>query len=274
MTLELPKYLQMETSTICDQHCSFCPHDKMIKRPKASDSLITKVINELVPGATECYPFLMQDPLLEPRLPEILAEIKRCNWRCQTGIYTTLHNMTKEGIYRLVDERNLDWIVVSNPTNKAALGYDQTVAWNNLDDLLRYRRTRCLTKPKITMDIIEGVRTFDEINKFWGGIVDGIRIVPFDTFHGKIKNNKSAHPSPLPATITAPCSRIWNTFNVHSNGNVVPCCLDYDEEMVMGNMNEQTAQEIWDGPKFSRMRELHSTGRRGEIELCKECKVI
>ena len=110
----LPPYLQFETNTICTNGCSFCPHGKMRKRAPASDELIDKVIAELVPTALEVCPFLMQEPLMESRLREILQKIKQYNWKATTSIYTTLNVEDRyKALFDIIQDHTLDHIYLS-----------------------------------------------------------------------------------------------------------------------------------------------------------------
>lgn len=56
------------------------------------------------------------------------------------------------------------------------------------------------------------------------------------------------------------CEFPWTSLTVMADGNVVPCTQDYDVEMVLGNVMEQTLEEIWNGERYQRLREWHVTG--------------
>lgn len=56
------------------------------------------------------------------------------------------------------------------------------------------------------------------------------------------------------------CEFPWTSLTVMADGSVVPCTQDYDAEMRMGNVNEQTLEEIWNGEKYADLRRWHVTG--------------
>ena len=56
------------------------------------------------------------------------------------------------------------------------------------------------------------------------------------------------------------CEYPWTSLTVMADGNVVPCTQDYDCEMVMGNVNEQSLDEIWNGEKYKEFRRSHILG--------------
>ena len=55
------------------------------------------------------------------------------------------------------------------------------------------------------------------------------------------------------------CFQPWKTFYVRSDGNVKPCCFYWDESFV-GNLYENSPEEIWNGPEYRRIRESISKG--------------
>lgn len=49
----------------------------------------------------------------------------------------------------------------------------------------------------------------------------------------------------------AKCPAPWKVFFVEANGNARPCCLI---SKPMGNINEQTFEEIWNGELYQELR--------------------
>ena len=266
----LPHFIQFETNTVCNQHCVFCPHDQMKPREQANNELISKIIRECAPTATNMCPFLMQDPLLEPRLREILMEIKRTNWRTETTIYTSMHNANMIELKKIVDDGTLDYMMISLYGHKYQPGLKEDSTKKKLNELIRYRNSTCRRKPIITMQWISGLEGKELVDAY-NGIANGIQIVPYDTFHGAITTQKNRQRGPN--TSRAPCARLWNSLNIHSNGNVVPCCIDFNEEIVLGNAKNTPLIEIWNSDKFNELREMHMQKRFDEIPLCKNCIV-
>jgi radical SAM protein with 4Fe4S-binding SPASM domain len=70
------------------------------------------------------------------------------------------------------------------------------------------------------------------------------------------------------------CRRPWSLMYVTANGNVLPCCIapftgvPY-ESIVLGNMFEQTAREIWNGPRYRAWRTAVTEGR--PPDACRNC---
>ena len=71
--------------------------------------------------------------------------------------------------------------------------------------------------------------------------------------------------------IRKPCQRPWKTVTILSNGDVVPCCLDYDGKIRFGNLHETTLQAIYHGEVLRNLQRLHKIGRHDEISICENC---
>jgi len=79
----------------------------------------------------------------------------------------------------------------------------------------------------------------------------------------KTQDNRWLHEEKSVQHKSAPkeyCEYPWTSLTVMAAGSVVPCTQDYDCEMVMGNVNEQSLDEIWNGEKYNKFRKLHILG--------------
>jgi radical SAM protein with 4Fe4S-binding SPASM domain len=72
------------------------------------------------------------------------------------------------------------------------------------------------------------------------------------------------------------CMRPWSLTYVTANGNVLPCCIspwvidDYSS-IIMGNVHEQSMEEIWHGAKYTEFRNKLLSDE--PPESCKNCGV-
>ena len=74
-------------------------------------------------------------------------------------------------------------------------------------------------------------------------------------------------PSPLP------CAQLlWSNLYVLSDGTCVPCCVDWQGEHPLGNLNDSTISEVWHGEAYAELREAHMQIRKADIPLCAACK--
>ena len=82
----------------------------------------------------------------------------------------------------------------------------------------------------------------------------------------KIKEGEYVLKSSLPDR----CARLWFNPVITWDGKVVPCCFDKNAEYVMGDLNNDSFRDIWDGPKYRMFRKSILSGRY-MIEMCRNC---
>jgi len=80
------------------------------------------------------------------------------------------------------------------------------------------------------------------------------------------KNNDYVIKSTFPDR----CSRLWFNPVITWDGKVIPCCFDKDANHVMGDINEESFREIWEGPKYRLFRKSVFSGRQ-MTDICTNC---
>lgn len=68
------------------------------------------------------------------------------------------------------------------------------------------------------------------------------------------------------------CTKCWFLINIHTNGNVVACNYDYDQEMVIGNVYQQPLTQLWNGEDMRALRKKLYYDK-DVIHKCRECDV-
>lgn len=65
------------------------------------------------------------------------------------------------------------------------------------------------------------------------------------------------------------CEYPWTSLTVMADGNVVPCTQISNNEIVLGNIKENTLEEIWNSKKYKDFRNMHVTGNFPKNHKCK-----
>ncbi len=68
------------------------------------------------------------------------------------------------------------------------------------------------------------------------------------------------------------CDLVDFTMTIRWNGDVVTCCYDLTSQFVLGNVMQQTLEEIWNGKKYRGLR--RSIDSRRFIPLCAACNRV
>ena len=98
---------------------------------------------------------------------------------------------------------------------------------------------------------------------------DPHQLIP--TVHQYSRYRKDKHGTTVPVnTMPNHCWKMWHSQVITWNGLVVPCCFDKDAKHIMGNLKEQSIQEIWDSNKYNEFR-LELLRSRKNIDICSNC---
>jgi radical SAM protein with 4Fe4S-binding SPASM domain len=65
------------------------------------------------------------------------------------------------------------------------------------------------------------------------------------------------------------CEFPWSSVSVLYDGTVVPCPLDFEGALNMGNVHENTLGEIWNSEKYADFRKMHADGSFPQGHFCK-----
>lgn len=68
------------------------------------------------------------------------------------------------------------------------------------------------------------------------------------------------------------CERILDCLQILSDGRCSMCCLDYDGEVILGNLKSQSIREVWLGPEHRKIIDLHKA--RTPPEMCLHCDYV
>ena len=73
-------------------------------------------------------------------------------------------------------------------------------------------------------------------------------------------------------SLTYPCLAPSEMLIVTINGNVLICYEDYYKKYVMGNIFENSIDEVWNSSDFINIRNLLSQGKRSDVfGICQKC---
>jgi hypothetical protein len=68
------------------------------------------------------------------------------------------------------------------------------------------------------------------------------------------------------------CDHVINTITIRSDGAVVPCCYDLTTELNMGNIMNDSLENIWNNSEYIKLR--NSIKLKKYESICKSCNVV
>lgn len=68
------------------------------------------------------------------------------------------------------------------------------------------------------------------------------------------------------------CGRPENgPLQINWKGIIVPCCYDYNEQIPLGNVAQQTVEEMLKGTAYEELRRVHTSGEFEKVPYCDSC---
>ncbi len=266
------KKAYIEISNICNLSCSFCPGTK--RAPKMMNrEEFEAVIKKVAPFSDYVYFHLLGEPPLHPNLSDFLKITEENNLKV---IITTNGTLLKEKSEILLESKAHYKTVISLHSFEANQN-------QNFDDYIN----QCLDYAKTA----EGKKIVvlrlwnnggdDKLNKGILEKIEGRFPAPWrDTRGGKqVGNNiyiqfgdKFDWPdiSAQNTSNTAFCYGLRDQIGILCDGTVVPCCLDNNGEINLGNIFESDLNDIINLPRALNIYNGFSNRHACE-ELCQKC---
>jgi hypothetical protein len=158
------------------------------------------------------------------------------------------------------------------------LSFDRIEA--NVKRLLAMRNAAGKKYPKVRVSMVGMPQNIPEVKPFlerWRGVADMVEIWGFTSRLGSV-SPAVAEPNLIqlgapsePQPPTSACILPFSQLCIWADGNAVLCCDDWNEEVVVGDLNTQTLDEIWQGPKMAHARRRHIARAGHDISLCAKC---
>lgn len=282
------KKIYIEISNICNLQCSFCP---VVERDKniMLFSLFQTILKQIKPHTEQITFHLMGEPLAHPEFPRFLAYAEEENFKL---------NLTTNALllprYRslLLSSRAIEQINFS--THSFSDNYPDRDITPYLQDLIVFTQdVLTLAQPFYVnfrlWNLIDreaenqkaNQQILKALNQAFGSAVPELAD-PKAKKSYRLKDRAYVHfdsqfiwPSPHhpPRSTVGTCHGTIQHLAIHADGKVVPCCLDKEACIVLGDLNYQSFQQILDSPRLKAMQSGFKEGRLCE-ELCQKCHFI
>lgn len=265
--------IYLEISNLCNLHCRFCPGTRREPR-RLNEEEFCQILVRLRPYTNYLYFHLMGEPLCHPALGRFLKLSQELGFRVILTTNGTLLSRQREillnspALHKInislhaFEANDLDmpfseYLDGCFSFGKAAQGGPLVVyrLWNRggADE----RNTEILTAmarvfPKPWVTERRGTRIADRVYLEYGEKFDWP-----DLSAAEVGDQLF-------------CYGLRDQIGVLSDGTVVPCCLDHEGEIALGNLFRQSMEEILSSPRARALYDGFS--RREAVEpLCRRC---
>ena len=269
----------LEITDICNLNCSFCVGTKRAKG-FLSPEQFSVLAGKIRPHTEYLYLHLMGEPLLHPQLDEILDYAHQLGFKVMITTNGTLLSKREELLCSSPAVHRVSISVHSFESNQEE---------NGLEDYLE----PCFSFAKRAADVgkrcvfrlwnLDGATTKGEnqqndailcllekaFPKPWKDGRQGITLAPNIYLEW---GERFEWPDLTAAEDGSEgfCYGLRDQIGVHWDGTVVPCCLDHNGDIPLGNLYHQTLEEILNSPRALNIYNGFSQ-RKAVEELCRKC---
>jgi radical SAM protein with 4Fe4S-binding SPASM domain len=289
----LPFSISVEPTTACNLRCPECPSGlRAFTRPTGllEQDLYEKIIDELAPHLLYLILYFQGEPYLHPRFFDLVAYAT--GKKIYTATSTNAHYLHQKNIEKTLAS-GLDRLIISidgttQETYEAyRIGGSLEKVIRGTENLIKIRNQHKLKKPYTIFQFlvvkpnehqIEEVKTLaknlgvDKVAFKTAQIYDyqsGSPLLPTQEKYSRYQMQEDGSYR-IKNELLNQCWRMWHGCVITWDGKVVPCCFDKDATHQLGNLAEDSFQQIWHSPAYNQFRQ-HLLISRKNIDICQNC---
>jgi MoaA/NifB/PqqE/SkfB family radical SAM enzyme len=273
----LPSVYWIDIVRDCNLKCLICPQSRGLVPRQAKMPLdsFRRIVDDLSENHPLLKLYLSGEPLLHANLCEMIdyAGAKAC----QTMIHTNAAGLTQEMSQQLL----------SSPLTFLSFSFDgcSPEVYEHLRPPAQFEQVRSNIRCYLDLrrrhrrgphTIIEIIRMRDTDNLIQPFVdewktsgIDEVRVVPYLTWHGLVDDWHVESRPQVP--LFKPCAAPFQHGCILSDGTAVPCCLDVNGAMPLGDITKNRFREIWLNGGYRRLRLQMLTGTLPLDSICENC---
>jgi radical SAM protein with 4Fe4S-binding SPASM domain len=276
--LSYPPFLSIDPAPYCNLHCPCCPTgsdtSKLTKEPLQPEVFEAIVRNLRLDRVAHASLYRIGESLLNPHLPRFIkyfAERKiataiSINFSARDYDDAYMEEIVRSGLDEFtvsVDGMTQETYEMYRRGGNLARVIENTRRLAAVKRRMRANRPRIVFKMllnKFNQDQVDDARKlaaelnaeFYQPHFFWA---------PGEEWTAdKFKQMYGDNPQSYVATderhryVDTECRQLWDTLHVHSNGDVLPCCMAVEHKFAVGNLTHQPIGEIWNNHRMRTLR--------------------
>ncbi len=300
VSLGLPVEITIETTALCNLKCKACPTGLgQLNRPSMMIpwELFNSIVNRNAGDFKYCdviYPFLFGEPLLNKDISEYIRTIREVSspyTRIEVHTNGNIRN-SKDMVKRLLlAGADLISISVDGTDKEAYENFRKEGSFELVCDFVRNlsaaKKELGLLHPEIVIQMIPTKYSENQVGQFNRLKED----LGADRFVFKEFCHEFTGLSDEEALLIAPskkellldseqkkemirnknnmCGLAYRSISIMCNGNVTPCCIDYNTSLLDGlNIKDASIREVWNSKRYRRFRRDMLNGKN---RMCNKC---
>jgi radical SAM protein with 4Fe4S-binding SPASM domain len=274
-TLNFPRAIQIETISLCNARCTFCPYvetAQMFPVGRMSDEVYNKILLELEKHQPQLVaPYLNNEPLLDKSIIARIRVLREALPYAFIDLSTNGSALTAAVAEELVDQAlGIDEIKINFPTTDAEeyerimhLNYNRTLT--NVREFIQMARKKGF-KGRYRV-ICVGKDISEEEQIFWADT--GILAKQYTKISrgGIIKTSYESEPRIKGCKYNR--EREW--LHIINTGEIVLCCMDWYRQHILGDIRKDSIETIWKSAAYQAIRNRIKDST-DEGFICNKCE--
>ena len=280
-----PSIIEYQPYSICNANCEYCPVGSINRAQKdkgspISDAIFDKMLKDTIGKKIDFIsPHLNCEPLLCNNLSHQVREWKKIHPNAKVVFSTNCVFLTEKKFLEMaecgVDTLELHYMGISKAFHEKSMKTNYEKVTKNIENALKLKKINNL---KINLEIfshrLKGA-TLNEWHDFANKWQDKGAIISFGPlwnragYYGEDFKNKKL--GILKSKDPAPCHKPFKQIAIEHDGRVVLCSLDYHHEIKIGNINDNSIEEIFNNEVIQSFREGQKEHKIKDTKLCNEC---
>ena len=266
----------LEISNICNLSCRFCPGTKRSKNALTEEELAV-LLPKIRPYTDYLYFHLMGEPLLHPKLERFLKMAGEYGFKVILTTNGTLLKKQQEMLLRSPALHKINISLHAFEANDLAVPFE-----TYLSDCFAFGNASAGKKLVVYRlwnqggEDAQNVQILDTMRKYFPGnwvkerlgtrIADRTYLEYGDKFDWPDIESTDTNEKIF-------CYGLRDQIGILADGTVVPCCLDNNGEINLGNIFEKELDEIINSERAQKIYNGFSN-RTAREELCKRCSFV
>lgn len=256
------KKIHLEITNICNLKCSFCPSNRRKKEEMSLDTF-KEILPRLKDYTDYLYFHLMGEPLVHSHINEFI-DLATVKFGFKINITTNGYLINKIENNTNIHQLNISLQAIKNDEEIDI--YLQNI-FTAVDKLHKHGTIivyRLWNEQASSKKIIEKLEKYYKTNLNGNNkIQDNIyldREIPFvwPDLNNNYYNEECS------------CMGLRSHIGILVNGDIVPCCLDYNGTITLGNILNDKIDDILKGKRAKNMQENFLNNKKCE-EFCRHC---
>lgn len=277
------KKIYIETTNICNLSCNFCPKTKR-KLEYMDIQKFEEILNKIRSYTDYIYMHLMGEPLLNKRLDEFIKLASEKGFKINITTNGTLLDINGAAIIESGLVRQVNISLHSFEANTGVDFYKYLDSVTNFVKTVNKKTDTIISLRLWNMD--DKYEASNELNNQILELLESKLDIDFSLDEAfkekssvKIKNRvyimqaeKFKWPvmGGLPVSERTFCYGLRTQLGILVDGTVVPCCIDSEGNIPLGNIFEKELEEIITSDRAKAIYDGFSCGKAVE-DLCKKC---